>query len=326
MSTTLRLPKDLSQSSSSRKSSQPIISSYTRLSISLLTLCLTLGTAYSVYASTYLDTSDPLLAYLPHPAHEHSYFARKSNIFNQMFVKKAWGWTSAAFWLVFLTSSPDRRSMASATGAGRVWKWAIATLVWMGFTSWFFGPALLERLMAYSGGECVVAIPAPVGSSLAGSAPTLVNVPLEYCHMKTTVTTDTHPHLFTSFLVPPPVDFRGRPRLYRGHDVSGHIFLLTLCILFLTDQLSSALLPKPRYISQLHAVAINSSLGLLAIWWWMAIMTAVYFHTPQEKLSGFLIGVLGYLVTLIPVPMKTPPKVGVPIPEDKLRPDAMHID
>jgi hypothetical protein len=283
MSTTLRLPKDPSRPSSSQKPSQTIISPYTRLSLSLLGLCLTLGTAYSIFASTYLDTSDPLLAYLPHPAHDHSYFARKSNIFNQLFVKKAWGWTSAAFWIVFLTGSGDRRSMNTTTGAGRVWKWVIATLVWMGFTSWFFGPALLERLMAYSGGECVVAIPSP----LTGNAPTLVDVPLEYCHMKTTVTTDTHPHLFSSFLVPPPTDFRGRPRLYRGHDVSGHIFLLTLCILFLTDQLSSALLPKPRFISQLHALAINSTLGLLAIWWWMAIMTAVYFHTPQEKLSGF---------------------------------------
>lgn len=66
---------------------------YQRLSLALLTVALTLGTAYSVLAHTYLDTSNPLIANLPHPAHNKSYFARKSNVFNQVFVKRAWGWT-----------------------------------------------------------------------------------------------------------------------------------------------------------------------------------------------------------------------------------------
>ena len=267
--TTYRLPKGVVTRSSSESRD------YRNLSLSLLFVVLSLGTVYSVVFNTYLDTSDPLLAHLPHPSHEHSYFARKSNVFNQLFVKKAWGWTTAAFLVLYATSPVERRTWT------RVWRWVVATGVWIVFTTWFFGPALLERVMAYSGGECVIAV-AP-----GGGPPTIMSVPLEYCHAKTTITTADHPHLFTSSLIPPPPEFRARPRLYKGHDVSGHIFLLTLGICFLTDQLTAALHPKPRFIPRAHAYAINATLGLLAMWWWMAIMTSVYFHSPVEKLSGF---------------------------------------
>jgi Inositol phospholipid synthesis and fat-storage-inducing TM len=94
--TTLRLP-NVPPSKSSNKSSNSLISpkatEYTRLSLALLFVALVLGTAYSVFFNTYLDTSNPLIAHLPHPAQDTSYFARKSNVFNRVFVKRAWGWT-----------------------------------------------------------------------------------------------------------------------------------------------------------------------------------------------------------------------------------------
>jgi hypothetical protein len=142
----------------------------------------------------------------------------------------------------------------------------------------------------------------------------LLNVPIEYCHTRTTITPDLHAHLFTS----PSIQSYGhsglkenleeawkeaveswkggRARLYKGHDVSGHIFLLTLCILFLTDQVVGVLYPSHiptvkagtmRGVRGPEAWAFRGTLVLLALWWWMAIMTSVYFHTPQEKLSGF---------------------------------------
>ncbi|KIM23360.1 hypothetical protein M408DRAFT_27926, partial [Serendipita vermifera MAFF 305830] len=115
-----------------------------------------------------------------------------------------------------------------------------------------------------------------------------------------------------------------------GHDVSGHIFLLTLCILFLTDQVLGVLYPSRaavvRKVRGFENWALQGTLALLALWWWMAIMTSVYFHTPQEKLSGFLIGVAGYFVTRIPLPLREPPKIGVPIPDEKVRSNAMHLD
>lgn len=98
-----------------------------------------------------------------------------------------------------------------------------------------------------------------------------------------------------------------------------------------------------RKVRGVEKWAFQGTLALLALWWWMAIMTSVYFHTPQEKLSGFceflfclinpqtltvplVIGVAGYFVTRIPLPLREPPKIGVPIPDEKLRSDAMHLD
>jgi hypothetical protein len=237
-----------------------------------------------------MDTSDPILASLPHPSASTSYFARKSNILNQLFVKKAWGWTSLAFFVIMATSPPEKRT------ANRLLQWVIATCVWAGFASWFFGPALLERFLVASGGECVIAfqpiLPVVGGGEgyrtheMSEAKPLLISVPVEYCHSRTTITTSSHPHFFTHLLTPPAEDKVLRPRLYHGHDVSGHLFLLTLCILFLTDQVILALQPRP-FVTKTHSFALNVVLGLLAIWWWMAIMTAVYFHNPQEKLSGF---------------------------------------
>ena len=272
-------------------------------------------------------------------------------------------------------------------------------------------------MSAYSGADCLVRVPlakdSPILSAGLGDErrAVFVPVPIEYCHTRSTISADTHAHLF----VTPPLSVQalgsgdggggggggglvenlenrwseaikswkgGRARLYRGHDVSGHVFLLALCILFLTDQLLGVLYPshpeqaregkaKPnpaggtamRPVRGWEMWAFHATLALLALWWWMAIMTSVYFHVPSEKLSGFrefrsrfpvscfffpfppplervlsltttpvlsfaVIGVAGYLITLIPFPFtpRTPAKIGVPIPDEQLRSDAMHLD
>ena len=281
----LRLPKAVSSTSprpnststSSRTPSAADLDHRT-LTFVLLVSTLAAGIAYSVHYNTYLDTSDPLIAHLPHPSHSDSYFARKSNVFNQVFVKKAWGWTSLAFLLIYATSPSEKRSLT------RMGTWFATTWLWGTFTAWFFGPPLFERLLAYSGAECMVVVPP---TTLANDPPYLLNVPLEYCHTKSTVGIDTHPALFTSMLMLPAETWRGRPKLYRGHDVSGHIFLLTLCTFFLADQIAISLKPRPVVFSRVHAAALNAALALLGIWWWMTLTTAVYFHTPIEKVTGF---------------------------------------
>jgi len=127
-------------------------------------------------------------------------------------------------------------------------------------------------------------------------------------------------------LMPPPGTWSGRPKLYSGHDVSGHIFLLTLCTFFLADQIDLSLNPRPAIISRSHAIALNAALALLGIWWWMSLMTAVYFHNPMEKITGFVLGAIAFAITQIAIPGRSPARVGVRIPEDKLRVDAMHLD
>lgn len=268
------------------------------------------GTIYSVINNTSLDTSDPLLAHLPHPAAEHSYFARKSNLFNQLFVKKAWGWTTASFFALWLTGPSHLRQ------GGRVAQWAIATGIWSLFTMWFFGPSIFQRFVALTGGECVVVLP-PSLDAMSN----IVTVPLEFCRLGTSVSPITHPALFAAGSLASRLSethsldpkWHAIPKFYSGHDISGHLFLLTMSIFFLAEQISISLPllypsldPVPGTVqprgSELHKIVVKASVALLGIWFMMSLTTAMYFHTPLEKISGFVAGLLATYIINLPIP------------------------
>ncbi|PPQ66302.1 hypothetical protein CVT24_007299, partial [Panaeolus cyanescens] len=297
----------------------------------LLSAILFFGTAYSVLYSTYFDTSNPLLTGLPHPLSGIYYFANKSNPLNTIFIKRAWGWTTAAFLLILvsavpqtaLTASPSSRVRRGApTRRDRLSKYLLCTTIWLLFTSWFFGPSLFERALVASGAECILAFP-------DGDA---VRVPVELCYTKSTITSTTHPDIF---LLPKlytignpavsdskdtlektseqiigtsdrrltiPENWKSRPRLRSGHDVSGHIFLLTMSILFLVDQIQPSLSADvwPR-ASQFHKWAIAANMALVAVWLFASYTTAVYFHTPFEKFTGFVLGLASFGLTRLPL-------------------------
>jgi hypothetical protein len=227
------------------------------------------GTLYSVSFNTYLDTSNPLVSHLPHPLQNSDYFANKSNVLNVYFIKKAWGWTSASFLVLWLTSPINVRTKE------RVFKWLTATTTWLVFTGWFFGPAVFERLVLASGGECV--LHSPDGN--------VITVPNEYCFTSSVLSPVTHPNLFTT----PPLnpEWHAIPKMRRGHDVSGHIFLLTMSVLFLADQLRPSFYIPTHNWSSWHRWAIWANLGLIVIWLLGCYTTSVYFHSPWEKLSGY---------------------------------------
>ncbi|EIW82859.1 hypothetical protein CONPUDRAFT_163926 [Coniophora puteana RWD-64-598 SS2] len=258
----------------------------------LLTATLVVGTVYSISSNTYLDTSDPFLTDLPHHLSQTDYFASKSNILNVYFIKCAWAWTSAAFVALWATTPRRQRTVVP-----RLLQYALATAVWLGFTSWFFGPALIERFVAASGGECVVSL--PTGA--------IVSVPNEYCFTKSTISPTTHPGLFGAVLVLPEIDWHGRPRLRRGHDVSGHVFLLTLSTLFLADQLRSSL-RAPSW-PQAHKVALGLNVALIGVWMFANYTTSVYFHAPFEKVTGYLLGLAGFALTQVPLLLAAPKPV-----------------
>jgi len=249
--------------------------------LGIVTLAVLGGTLYSVINNTFIDTSDPLLAHRQHHLHHQSIFAQKSNFINQIFLKKAWGWTTVAFVSVWFSNPRNSR-----TATMEAWlKWALATGVWAIFVSWFFGPGLLERLTVISGGECVIALP----PSSSDQSPGIMAIPAEYCHERTIISPQTHPALFTTSLMD-TLDggWKSKPRLYKGHDVSGHIFLLTLASLFLHDQLAPAwrMLASPRPTSPSYKIAVAFSSALMGLWIFMMFITSVYWHTPFEKLTG----------------------------------------
>jgi len=239
------------------------------------------ATVYSVLHDTYLDTSNPLLTHLPHPLGKTHYYANKANYLNVYFIKKAWAWTSAAFLFSWITSPPSTRT------AERVWKWVAQTAMWLVFTTWFFGPSLFERAILASGGECLLTLP-------AGD---LVVVPAEHCFTKSYLSPQNHPHLFaaTSALAP---NWSATPRLRRGHDISGHIFLLIMSTLFLVDQLRFSFRVDRR--SALHTVATVLNIALIGLWLFATYTTSLYFHSPLEKVTGFLLGASCFVITLLP--------------------------
>ncbi|KAJ7901985.1 hypothetical protein B0H14DRAFT_3852031 [Mycena olivaceomarginata] len=247
----------------------------TRLALYSVSAVVLVGTAYSVVYGTYLDTSNPLLTHLPHPLGQTHYWASKANPLNVYFIKKAWGWTSAAFLLAWATGPPSTRS---------------------------------ARIILASGGECVLALPS--------GGP--ISVPAEYCRMHTSVSPATHPAFFassSSFVL--PQEWPGAtPRLRKGHDVSGHIFLLTLSVLLLAQQLGPSF--SHTQWSPPHAAAVWANIALIAIWLFASGTTSVYFHSPAEKITGYLLGLACFVVAQIPGDLISAATTPTPTPREKL--------
>lgn len=294
--------------------------SYTTLAGITLTTLVTAGTIYSIIYDTALNTSDPR-THLTRRQDQTSYFAQKYNVLNVYFVKKAWAWTSVAFFSVFLTSPP---SILRPTR--RIARWVATTLVWAAFVAWFFGPSLFDRLNTLSGAQCLVRLPeGSVGHANINPIHPIdeeglwILVSPEYCYGRTFLTPSSHPAFFnenpdivkalagTAALAGNSVleSLKLRPKLFRGHDVSGHLFLLSMSILFLVDQLTPSLKFLSRAQSKntgsntstqddtpapslaLHKYTVGFAVSLIALWTFMSLTTSVYFHTPWEKLTGF---------------------------------------
>lgn len=251
--------------------------------IALSTILLT-GTIYSVFKDTYLDTSNPLLTHLPHKLAQTHYFASKKNPLNVYFIKKSWGWTTIVFLFSYLTSPPSIRTR------DRIVKYVTLTVIWLLFTSWFFGPALIDRVTVFSGAECVYQTP-------TGDVRT---APIELCYSRTHITPGTHPSLFSDLevdsagigkdsaeLLAMADGWRVLPRLRRGHDISGHVFMLTMAALFLADQLRASFSVPRRTWSDKHTWAVIVNVAMIGVWLLGCYTTSVYFHSPSEKFTGY---------------------------------------
>lgn len=170
------------------------------------------------------------------------------------------------------------------------------------FTMQLVGPSVTDRIVIASGGACMVKLP-------SGDFNT---IPAEACFAGSVVGPMSHPHLFTQ-ISQISSDWSALPRLGRGHDVSGHIFLLTMSTLFLSNQLRHS--QNLASWSLIHRVAIFANVLLICIWILGSYTTSVYFHAPLEKLTGYcefflvkvvhlylsyiVVGLLGFGLTLL---------------------------
>lgn len=52
--------------------------------------------------------------------------------------------------------------------------------------------------------------------------------------------------------------------------------------------------PGPRETTRAVRWATRAAMALVALWWFMLLMTCLFFHTPAEKASGFAFAVGGW--------------------------------
>lgn len=66
-----------------------------------------------------------------------SYFARKDNIINVVFLKFSWGWTSLAFLALLPHMYEKVRSLV---------RYSVAAIWWYLVTQWCFGPPIMDKV------------------------------------------------------------------------------------------------------------------------------------------------------------------------------------
>lgn len=240
-----------------------------------------------------------------------SYFARKNNLFNVLFVKRGWAWVTVAFF-VFALTHPRLGNGARKLQA--VARWAAVTAWWVLVTQWCFGPALIDRGFRFTGGKCEVAETAVFEGGLEGSSKSDV---------------------FTAVACK-----ASGGKWSGGHDISGHVFLLVLGSWFLLQEVGwvvarvasssssgKGLFPFGREercvvmhdgavkgagveayekeearIQQQGGATVGSkfAIGVVGLCLWMLLMTAIYFHTWFEKVSLVVSSVHLYIYLLFP--------------------------
>lgn len=219
------------------------------------------------------------------PATAPSYFARKDNILNVFFVKKGWAWITLAFFALHLSQpaprpAPPAKLMAKLGKA--VLRYATATAAWFLVTQWAFGPALIDRTFALSGGMCAAAARAEIEEAM-----TLDPILAGAKHIEGVAT---------------GAACRAAGGMWTGgHDISGHVFLLILG----GGMLVLETLPFLRRagmdagVSAAAKGGVRATLVVTGLSWWMLLMTAAYFHTWFEKLTGFLVALTALSVVYV---------------------------
>lgn len=275
------------------------------LALGVFPLILIFGTVFSVLSpETRAAPYDPVLqSHHQDPSIAPSYFARKSNIFNVFFVKRGWGWTTLAYFAFLFTHpsiAPSPSNFTTRKVRGLI-RWALATTWWFLITQWCFGPAIIDRGFRWTGGRCELAkMEVAMGDTSIGDQLTAVACKAAGGKWK------------------------------GGHDISGHVFLLVLATGFLMQEVGWAVARWTGRGSEERAVIMADgalkgasvesetksgegsaegtlgaggkfAVGTAALSLWMLLMTAIYFHTWFEKLTGLMSSLVGlYLLYVVP--------------------------
>lgn len=267
---------------------------------------LTFGTLFSVLDPTVRNAAyDPAQqAHVQDAALSPSYFARKGNVFNVFFVKRGWAWVTAAFLAFLLTHPAAAGPRARARGLAR---WVLVTGWWVLVTQWCFGPAIIDRSFRFTGGRCEVA-GARIEEGEAGGKDFVTGLACKAAGGRWSGGHDISGHVFLlvlgSYFLLQEVGWAYLShwqRLAGGAAAVGNGSPVAVrddrSVVMHDGAVKSAAVESERYIDNVEGRAVTAweALGLggkvaaavVAMSWWMLLMTAIYFHTWIEKVCLF---------------------------------------
>lgn len=237
----------------------------------------------------------------------YNYYNNKGNFFNQIFVKRGWGWSSAIlvvflvlqFWKEQQPKHVAKAKLSLSTTTAIVLRWAVATLWWVLFTQWCFGIPIMDKLFVHTGGKCALIPEQSVAAFVTrGQGQRLLFKRIEDFYETRSISSYKCRKLNGSW--------------EGGHDPLGHVFLLVHSSLFLFQEIkpfwdgwtASALSVRSivnhpsfsvpaKLLLVVKTVPCLVVMALIALWWFMLLVTNMYFHSLAEKLVGLIFGFAG---------------------------------
>ncbi|CUM67221.1 uncharacterized protein PRCAT00004914001 [Priceomyces carsonii] len=242
----------------------------------------------------------------------YNYYNDKHNFLNQIFVKKGWGWTTIAVLLFYGNLFYRNKNQKVKTTKGKIQllfrifiNYSIATLWWFLFTQWCFGMPIMDKIFVWTGGKCSSVKEDKLIKHLPGLITThfrRIEDDLDY-----------ESNLINSYTCR-----KLKGSWVGGHDPSGHVFLMIHSSLYMffdtlpfwvslgqirknISKLTQQLRTRGGFLNVYNVGAFLLEnpqvviILLISLWWFMLLMTNIYFHSLGEKLVGLI---FGYVVNL----------------------------
>ncbi|KAI1457218.1 inositol phospholipid synthesis and fat-storage-inducing TM-domain-containing protein [Annulohypoxylon moriforme] len=267
---------------------------------------LVFGALYSVLSPQTRNASYDPIRQSHIAAEAPSYFARKDNVLNVLFVKQGWAWVTASFaWFVcthpvFGSWGNEGSEAGTIRRVKAVGRWGLVTAWWVLVTQWCFGAPIIDRGFRFTGGKCDGVMEA-VEEGTADAAELVTAVACK----------------------------AAGGRWSGGHDISGHVFLLVLGSCFLVQEVGWVVYRAGRaggaeercivmpdgavkgagVEAEKNGSREERALGyggrfvvvVVGLCLWMLLMTAIFFHTWFEKFTGLLVAAMGiYPIYILP--------------------------
>lgn len=243
----------------------------------------------------------------------YNYYNNKRNVFNQVFVKRGWGWTTLIIvvfysFLMYGNSHARIRTKQQRISVLKkaIFNYIVATLWWVLFTQWCFGLPLMDKVFVWTGGKCTGIAQEKLALHIPsyGTSSIFTEIESDLSYESKAITSYMCRKLKGSW--------------EGGHDPSGHVFLLIhsslylflealpfwiswatlkhhLCQFVKSWRLTSG--SKPKLLFGLFAQDPHTIIiPLISLWWFMLFMTNIYFHSIGEKLVGLVFGYVGLAV------------------------------